>query len=120
MTANPIRGEIPLTVQDKTFTLCLTLGALAEIEEKLGIEDLTKIDEVFKAPKASTILELVVALLHGGASAEDDASAEQKAQFALTVDDVKKWKIGLSDVFKPVMQAFEASTLLDEDGTAKK
>ena len=36
--ANKARGEVAITIEDRPYTLCLTLGALAEIEEALGVE----------------------------------------------------------------------------------
>ena len=55
--ANPQRGEVELVIGERTLTLCLTLGALAEIEalcppgETLG---------------AGRLLQLVAVLARGG------------------------------------------------------
>lgn len=38
--ANRHRGEIDATLDGKTHTLCLTLGALAELESAFGAEDM--------------------------------------------------------------------------------
>ena len=38
--ANRIRGEVPLTLGGRRYTLCLTLGALAELEAALQAGDL--------------------------------------------------------------------------------
>ncbi|MEZ5923912.1 MAG: gene transfer agent family protein [Hyphomicrobiaceae bacterium] len=39
--ANRHRGEIEAVLDGKTYTLCLTLGALAELEQAFGASDLT-------------------------------------------------------------------------------
>lgn len=38
--ANPKRGEVSLVVAGQRWTLCLTLGALAEIEAHFGVPDI--------------------------------------------------------------------------------
>ncbi len=38
--ANKKRGEIDAIFDDKPYVLCLTLGALAELESGLGAKDL--------------------------------------------------------------------------------
>lgn len=38
--ANPRRGEIAATVAGRRYTLCLTLGSLAELEHAFGVDDL--------------------------------------------------------------------------------
>lgn len=40
MTANRRRGEIAATLDGKSYRLCLTLGALAELETSFGVHDL--------------------------------------------------------------------------------
>ena len=45
--ANRHRGEITAELGGKPYTLCLTLGALAEIEDAYGGEDLIAIAERF-------------------------------------------------------------------------
>ena len=48
MTANPRRGEIEAELDGKTYRLCLTLGALAELEFRLGVSDLLALAERFE------------------------------------------------------------------------
>jgi hypothetical protein len=114
---NLVRGEVPLVVRDKTYILCLTLGALAEIETSLGIDDITQIGEVFKKPKASHVMEITLALLHGGA---DDSSPERMAQSAMTIQDVAKLPLQMNAILGPMKAAFEASTALIEDDAPGK
>ncbi len=46
---NRHRGEIAAELGGETYTLCLTLGALAEIEHAYGGEDLIAIAERFES-----------------------------------------------------------------------
>jgi hypothetical protein len=46
---NKARGEAALTLDGVTYRLCLTLGALAEIEAALGVETLGALDTRLKA-----------------------------------------------------------------------
>ena len=39
---NRRRGEVALQLGDTRYTLCLTLGALAELEEAFGVQDLRR------------------------------------------------------------------------------
>ncbi|WP_244472635.1 GTA-gp10 family protein, partial [Methylobacterium sp. Leaf89] len=41
--ANRRRGEVALALGPERYTLCLTLGALAELEDALGAADLTEL-----------------------------------------------------------------------------
>lgn len=51
--ANRHRGEIDAELGGRTYTLCLTLGALAEIENAYGGEDLIAIAERFETGRIS-------------------------------------------------------------------
>lgn len=78
---NPWAGELELTLDGERRTLKLTLGALAELEERLREDDLVSLIERFEAGRYSTrdVLELVVAGLRGGGwegRAEDLLSVE--------------------------------------------
>ena len=44
---NPRRGEVALAIGDARYTLCLTLGALAELEDAFGVSDLAALAERF-------------------------------------------------------------------------
>lgn len=46
--ANLHRGEISAMLDGQTYTLCLTLGALAELEERLGGEDILALAQRFE------------------------------------------------------------------------
>lgn len=47
--ANRYRGEVSATLDGRKWTLCLTLGALAELEETFKVSDLAALVERFAA-----------------------------------------------------------------------
>ncbi|WP_238256613.1 gene transfer agent family protein, partial [Methylorubrum podarium] len=66
--ANRRRGEVPLTLGAERYTLCLTLGALAELEDALGAGDLAGLAERFADGRlaARDVIALLGAALRGG------------------------------------------------------
>lgn len=50
---NPHRGEIEAHLDGKPHTLCLTLGALAELEHAFGHEDMLALAERFQSGRLS-------------------------------------------------------------------
>jgi hypothetical protein len=71
---NSHRGEISAELSGKTYTLVLTLGALAEIEQAYGGEDLLAIAERFEQGriKASDAIKVIGAGLRGAGNAVSD------------------------------------------------
>ena len=72
---NPFRGEIDAILDGKSYRLCLTLGALAELEQKLGASDLVAMAERLGAGRVSArdILLIIGCGLRGGGNVIDDA-----------------------------------------------
>jgi len=66
--ANPWTGEVDLVIDGERRVLKLTLGALAELEERLESGDLIALIERFEAGRYSSrdVLALIVAGLRGG------------------------------------------------------
>jgi hypothetical protein len=66
--ANPRRGEIDAQIDGKTYTLCLTLGALAELEAQLQASDLNGLAERFANGRIATrdLIAIIGAGLRGG------------------------------------------------------
>jgi hypothetical protein len=64
--ANRVRGEAELSVGGKTYRLLLTLGALAEIEDGLGLDDLTEVAGRLKKVRAADLAIVAAALMRGG------------------------------------------------------
>lgn len=78
MAANGARGEAVAVIAGAERRLCLTLGALAEIETGLGLERLAGLAERMRALSGRDLLVVLAALLRGGgerALADELASA---------------------------------------------
>ncbi len=63
---NRARGEAALRVGGDTYRLCLTLGALAEIEAALGVTGLAALGERLAEPRGADLIAVLAALLRGG------------------------------------------------------
>jgi hypothetical protein len=72
--ANPQRGEIDAVIGGGVKTLCLTLGALAELEARLQAGDLVGLAERFAGGRISArdIAAIIGAGLRGGGNAISD------------------------------------------------
>ena len=66
MTANGARGEVSARLAGAERKLCLTLGALAEIETALGVEGLDGLAERMRRLSARDLTAVLAALLRGG------------------------------------------------------
>ena len=71
---NPRRGEIEAELGERRLTLCLTLGALAELEAAFGVEDLTALGERFAGGRLSArdLVRIIGAGARGGGTALTD------------------------------------------------
>ena len=102
---NKVRGEAPLDAGGRQYRLLLTLGALAEIEDGLGLEDLNGAAARLKAPRAADLAIVAAALLRGGG--HDMCPAE-----------VLRLECDLGALMGAVTQAFERAGLASETGQA--
>ena len=66
MAANGARGEVVAGLAGAERRLCLTLGALAEIETGLGLEGLSGLADRMRALSARDLMTVLAALLRGG------------------------------------------------------
>lgn len=68
MMVNPQRGEIAAELDGKTWTLCLTLGALAHLEQALKADTLCGLSAKFASGNlsASELIKIIHAGLLGG------------------------------------------------------
>ena len=68
MAANARRGEISAEFNGKPYRLCLTLGALAELETAFGAGDLNALAERFGTGRLSAkdMMEIIAAGMRGG------------------------------------------------------
>jgi hypothetical protein len=98
---NAIRGEAALEVGGKTYRLLLTLGALAEIEDGLGLADLTEVGPRLKHARAADLAIVAAALLRGGGH-------------DLTPADVLALPCDLGALVAAVAQAFERAGISGE------
>ena len=73
--ANARRGEVDFTIAGKPVTLCLTLGALAEIEHAFGAADLVALGERLASGRlaAKDLIAILGAAARGGGAALSDA-----------------------------------------------
>jgi len=83
MLCNGRRGEITATLGGREWRMCLTLGALAELEEALGEPDLVALAERFERGRMSAreLVAIIGAGLRGaGHDIGDDAVAGLAAE----------------------------------------
>lgn len=73
--ANRHRGEIEARIDDTSYRLCLTLGALAELESAFGAGDLIALARRFESGQLSArdIQTIIACGLRGGGHAVTDA-----------------------------------------------
>jgi hypothetical protein len=66
--ANSRRGEVAATIAGRRYTLCLTLGALAELEGAFAVDDLSALADRFASGRLSAgdVVKLLGAGLRGG------------------------------------------------------
>jgi hypothetical protein len=79
MGANGVRGEARVTLAGAERTLCLTLGALAEIETGLGIDGVAALAERMRALSGRDLTVVLAALLRGGGERELAGGLDQAA-----------------------------------------
>ena len=81
--SNPHRGEIEAVLDGTPFNLVLTLGALAELEQAFGHEDMLALAERFQTGRLSALdaQRIIGAGLRGaGHEIADEAVARMRAQ----------------------------------------
>ena len=77
--ANRRRGEIDATIDGQPFVLCLTLGALAELEAAMEAEDLNGIAERFEQGRVSSrdLIAIIGAGLRGAGNPISNTDLER-------------------------------------------
>lgn len=95
---NRIRGEAGLTAGGRHYRLLLTLGALAEIEDGLGLQNLADVATRLKSVRAADLAIVAAALLRGGGH-------------DLTPADVLRLPCDLGALVAAVTDAFAAAEL---------
>ncbi len=98
MAINKARGEAALLAGGRQYRLLLTLGALAEIEDGLGLDDLSGVVTRLARPRAADLAIVAAALLRGGG--HDLCPAE-----------VLRLECGLGEIVAAVTSAFDHAGL---------
>ena len=78
---NRRRGEVGALIDGRPYTLCLTLGALAELEDAFGLDDLGALASRFGEGRLSArdVMRVLRAGLRGGGhDVDDEAVAEMR------------------------------------------
>lgn len=89
--------------EDQLYHMCLTLGAIAEIEEGLGVASLTQMDEVFEKGSMKDVLTILLALLHGG------------GHKAVKREDMIDWEVEFPVLMDKIQECFKAAGFGDEE-----
>lgn len=76
---NRHRGEVEALLDGRPYRLCLTLGALAELEDAFGASDMLALAERFEAGRlgARDAIRIIAAGLRGGGNDLDEARIAQ-------------------------------------------
>lgn len=79
--ANRHRGEVSAMLDGRRWTLCLTLGALAELEQAFQVDDMGALVERFAAGKlaARDAMKVIGAGLRGAGNSVDDEAVARMA-----------------------------------------
>ena len=93
---NRVRGEVAATVCGRALTLCLTLGALAEIESALAATGMAEIGARLQAMRASELAAVLGALARGGGQSVTDA-------------EVLTWPADIAGAIAAITAAFRAA-----------
>lgn len=82
---NAARGEAVATLGGEGRRVCLTLGALAEIETGLGVDGLEDVAARMKTLSARDLMVVLAAVLRGGGEAAVDVAAVDPREAAEAV-----------------------------------
>lgn len=104
---NRVRGEAALEAGGRQYRLLLTLGALAEIEDGLGLDDLSGVGARLKQVRAGDLAIVAAALLRG-------------AGHDMTPADVLRLPCDLGALIAGVTDAFNAAGLTATEGEARE
>ena len=82
---NGARGDAAVMLGGERRRVCLTLGALAEIETGLGVDGLAAVAERMKTLSARDLMVVLAAVLRGGGETEPDVAAVDPREAAIAV-----------------------------------
>ena len=98
--SNKTRGDSELVAVNQHYTMRLTLGALAEIEDALGVSSLGEIATRLRTLATSDIAAVASALLRGGGH-------------NISASDVLALDCDLGSIVRAIAGAFEAAGLAE-------
>jgi len=75
IAANAARGEVVVTLAGTPRRLCLTLGALAELETAFAVDGFAALAERLRTLSARDLAVVLAALLRGGGEGGVDVAA---------------------------------------------
>lgn len=101
---NKLRGEVALQMESDTFTLCLTLGALAEIESHFGAGNLSELDGCLSKPNTADLIAILGALMRGGGH-------------EVSNQDVANFSVNFAQSVKAIAEAFQAAGFSEPHST---
>jgi hypothetical protein len=109
MSANRRRGEVAATLDGRERRLCLTLGALAELEAAFEAEDLSALVERFSSGRLSALdlIRIIGAGLRGAGEAipNEEVAAMQAdggaAGYARIASDLLETTFGAGEGARP-------------------
>ncbi len=110
MMANRCRGEIEAVLDGRRWTLCLTLGALAELESAFGVQDLSGLFE--KLSSGSISAAQLNAILGAGLRGGGHDVGDEEVRFMRSED-------GVAGLAKIVAELMTASFGTGQEGTAR-
>jgi len=82
---NGVRGEMLVEIGGARRRVCLTLGALAEIETGLGVDGLAAVAERMKTLSARDLMVVLAAVLRGGGEEAADVADIDPREAAVAV-----------------------------------
>ena len=110
--ANRHRGEVDAVLDGRRYALCLTLGALAELESALGAGDLVGLAERFSTGrlKATDAVRVIGAALRGAGHDIDDAAVARMK--------VEKGAVGVAAIVAELIAITFGGAAEEEDVSA--
>lgn len=82
---NGVRGEMLVEIGGERRRVCLTLGALAEIETELGVDGLAAVAERMKTLSARDLMVVLAAVLRGGGDEAPNVAGVDPREAAVAV-----------------------------------
>lgn len=96
--ANKQRGEATIKIGDTEHTICLTLGALATLEDALSVTTAGELDAIIQAPTYRQIVTMAHTLINFRQSAE-----------VISVKEIMESELTWLDAWRGVLEGVKAA-----------